>query len=72
MDLFAERFKELKTQRGLTYPKIAEALGRGPRVINNYASGASKPDYYGLLAIADLFNVSIDYLVGRTDDPKLH
>lgn len=70
MDLFVERFKEMKAQCGLTYPKIAEAICRKSRTIKNYASGESKPDYYGLVALSDLFDVSLDYLVGRSDDPR--
>ena len=69
MEKFAERYKELKQERSLTYPKVAECLGLKTRVVQRYAAGAAKPDFYGLLALADLFDVSLDYLVGRSDDP---
>jgi transcriptional regulator with XRE-family HTH domain len=71
MEIFCERFKMLKMQKNLTYPQIAEYLGLKLRVVKSYASGEAKPGYYGLLKIADLFNVSLDYLVGRSDDPEV-
>jgi transcriptional regulator with XRE-family HTH domain len=69
MEIFCERFKELKVQKNLTYPQIAGHLGLQPRTIKLYASGGAKPDYHGLIMLADLFGVSLDYLVGRSDDP---
>lgn len=69
MDIFCERFKELKRQKKLTYPQIAERLKLQSRTIKLYASGGIKPDYHGLIALADYFDVSLDYLVGRSDDP---
>lgn len=72
MDLFAERFKQCKRSKGLTYPQIADFLGVTPRNIKGYAAGTSKPDYFKLIAIADLFEVSLDYLTGRTDSPGSH
>ena len=72
MDIFIERFKELKTLHGLTYPQIAEVLGIQTRSVKNYTQGRSKPDYYGLIALANLFDVSLDYLCGLSDDPSRH
>lgn len=54
MDIFAERFKQLKTASGLTYPQIADFLGVTPRNVKGYAAGTSKPDYFRLIAVADL------------------
>ena len=70
MDIFAERFKSLKDKKGATYPQIAEYLGLKQRAVKCYASGEAKPDYFGLLALADYFDVSLDYLVGRSDEPR--
>lgn len=70
MDLLAERFKQLKLAHGLTYPQIAELLGVTPRHVKGYAAGTSKPDYYKLIALADYFDVSTDFLLGRTDNPQ--
>lgn len=69
MDIFAERFKQLKNAHSLTYPQIAEQIGVTTRQVKGYAAGTSKPDYFKLIALADYFGCSIDYLVGRTDAP---
>ena len=72
MDIFCERFKELKQSKNFTYPKLAELLSLNPRTVKGYAAGTIKPDYFKLIALADYFDVSLDYLVGRSDDPKRH
>lgn len=70
MDIFSERFKDLKSAKGITYKQIAEALDLKERVIKCYGSGDAKPSYNALVALADYFDVSLDYLCGRSDDPK--
>lgn len=72
MDIFCERFKELKQAKEFTYPKIAELLGITPRTVKGYASGSIKPDYFKLIALADYFDCSLDYLTGRNNNPNSH
>ena len=72
MNLFAVRFKELKEKKNITYTEIANQLGLKRRAVQCYPEGSAKPDFEGLIALADLFDVSIDYLVGRTDNPKVN
>ena len=72
MDIFSERFKTLKSQKSCTYPQIAEHLSLKPSVVKAYASGEVKPGYNALIALADFFNVSLDYLVGRSDKPEIN
>lgn len=72
MDIFCERFKYLKELKNTTYPQLAEYLGLKTRSVKCYASGESKPEYFKLIALADFFDVSLDYLVGRSDDPARH
>ena len=67
MDIFSQRFKELKELKNATYQQIADIVGIQLRTAQYYASGKVKPDYYGLLALADYFDVSLDYLCGRYD-----
>lgn len=71
MDIFCCRFKELKESKNVTYPQIASHLGLQPRTVKGYAGGTIKPDYNKLIAIADYFDVSLDYLTGRSDDPSM-
>lgn len=57
----------MKEHHSYTYPQIAEHLKITPRTVKGYAAGTIKPDYFKLLALADFFDVSLDYLVGRSD-----
>lgn len=47
-------------------------LGIGQNNISRYESGVMEADYKTLIALADYFDVSIDYLLGRTDNPKVN
>lgn len=67
-DTFQIRLKELRIARGATHRDMGELLGITPRAYQYYESGSRYPDFKGLIALADYFDVSIDYLVGRTDN----
>lgn len=64
---FPERLKEIRSRKNLTQRKVAEHLGILERSYQYYEAGRRRPDFYGLIALADYFDVSIDYLVGRSD-----
>jgi len=66
---FSTRFKELRNEYSLTQVDVAEILDSKVRVIAYYEKGERTPPLDKLVVLADYFNVSIDYLVGRTDDP---
>lgn len=67
MDIFKNRLKELRLERGVKQKELSEHLGLTLRAYQYYEAGNRYPDFQGLLALADYFNVSIDYLVGRSD-----
>jgi transcriptional regulator with XRE-family HTH domain len=69
MPVFSERVRELKERKSVTYPQIANELGVKLRAAQGYGMGDSFPDFRRLLLLADYFDVSLDYLVGRSDDP---
>lgn len=69
---FSERIKELRSSKGLTMEKLGKDIGSTRATICNFENGQRKPSLDMLIKLADYFDVSIDYLVGRTDDPKLH
>lgn len=48
---------------------LAMELNMNQNSISRYETGEREADYKTLIALADYFNVSIDYLLGRTDDP---
>ena len=69
---FSERLIELRKTRNLTQKQIYEAVGMSPLGYQRYEYGAREPAYKNLIALADYFDVSLDYLVGRSDDPTRH
>ena len=67
---FYERLKELRVSRNLTQKDIYSAIGLAMIVYQRYEYGQRTPPLDTLIALADYFDVSIDYLVGRSDNPK--
>lgn len=67
---FSERLDELIESRGITRGKVAEAVGITPRALQLYAKMERRPSLSTLMALADYFDTTIDYLVGRTDNPR--
>lgn len=65
---FADRLRELRSARGLTQKDVYTAIEVSPIVYQRYEYGHS-PAHDKLIALADYFDVSLDYLVGRSDDP---
>lgn len=63
------RLKELRISRGVSQLKLALDLNMNQNSISRYETGARQADYETLIAFADYFNVSIDYLLERTDNP---
>lgn len=64
------RLKELRKQHNITQIKLAMDLNLNQNSISRYETGEHEADYATLIAIADYFNVSIDYLLERTNDPN--
>lgn len=69
---FALRLKELRTSQNLTMESLAKDLDTTRATISNFENEQRKPSLDMIIKIADYFQVSIDYLVGRTDDPTFH
>ncbi len=66
------RLKELRKQRNITQLKMAIDLNMNQNTISRYENGEREAGYSELIMIADYFNVSLDYLLERTDDPTFH
>lgn len=64
------RLKELRKEKGISQLKLAIDLSTNQNSISRYETGERECDYEMLIKIADYFNVSIDYLLGRTDNKK--
>ena len=65
------RLKELRKSRGISQLKLAMDLSMNQNSISRYESGEREADYATLIKFADYFNVSIDYLLERTDNPQI-
>ena len=67
MAQFCERIKSLRVERRLKQREMAEQFGLALNSYQAYEYATRTPDFRGLIAIADFFDVSLDYLVGRSD-----
>ena len=70
-----DRIKQLRKQKGLTQKEMAEAVGVGVSTIAMWESGKRTPSFKLLNDLSDLFDKSIDYILGTSDDdrsPKLN
>ncbi|WP_273000933.1 helix-turn-helix domain-containing protein, partial [Hydrogenibacillus schlegelii] len=68
--LNADRLVHLRKSRGLTQKEVADKLKISRSSYAQYELGRRRPDYETLIGIANLYDVSIDYLLGRTDNPR--
>lgn len=69
-NIFATRLKQLRESRGISTQKLADALHlKSKGSITQFEKAMTSPSVDTLIAIADYFNVSLDYLVGRSDNP---
>ena len=67
MATLGERLKMLRKEKRMTQMELAELLNQSLRAYQYYEAGTRHPEYDHLLALADFFNVSLDYLVGRSE-----
>lgn len=67
MATFKERLKALRTEKGWSQQRLADELEISKSSVNMYERGEREPSFETMEAIADIFNVDMDYLYGRTD-----
>ena len=67
-----KNLRSLRESRGLSQEKLAELTGISKARIYTYETKTREPDIEGLIVLSDFFDVTIDYLVGRTDNKKLY
>ncbi|ABB14215.1 LexA family protein [Carboxydothermus hydrogenoformans] len=65
---FGQRLRQLRTERDLTQAELAKLLSIGESTISFYESNKRQPDFDTLIKLSNFFNVSIDFLLGRTDE----
>lgn len=69
--MFKERLKELRKLNGITQKELAEHLGFTHVAVVKWENGQREPDFSTVVKIAKFFNVSTDYLLGKTDEPSI-
>lgn len=70
--MIGTQLKKLRTERAFTQETVAAKLGIKRETYSHYENNKREPSVRLLLQLADLFQVSIDYLCGRTTDRNLH
>lgn len=66
------RLKLLRQKHGISQLKLAMDLSMNQNSISRYENGIRQADYESLIKFADYFDVSVDYLLERTDNPKMN
>ena len=66
------RLKLLREKKNISQLKLAMDLNMNQNSISRYENGQRQADYQTLIACADYFDVSIDYLLERTENPKMN
>ena len=65
---FKNRFKELRTEKGISQEQIGKMLNMSKMAISHWEKGHSEPSIEQLKILAGFFDVSVDYLVGFSDE----
>lgn len=69
MSVFSERLHQLRKSKKVSQVALAKEIGVSSRVYQDYEYGKREAQMTTLIRIADFFDVSLDYLTGRTDTP---
>lgn len=70
--MFGRKLKELRLERKINQSELGEIIGISPSTVGMYERDQRFPDKDILSKIADYFEVSVDYLLGRTDERNIH
>lgn len=68
MSVFSERLTQLRKDKGISQSALAKEIGVSPRTYQDYEYGAREPQVAIFSRIADFYDVSLDYLAGRSDE----
>ena len=66
------KIKELREAKKISQVKLAMDLGLNQNSVSRYENGERQADYDTLIRLADYFDVSIDYLLGRTENKNIY
>jgi len=68
--MFSKRLKELREEKDLTQTQLGKLVNLSQQTIGHYEVGRAKPDFETIQRLAEIFNVTTDYLLGRTNTRK--
>jgi transcriptional regulator with XRE-family HTH domain len=71
-DIFSSNLLRLRKEHKLSLQALGDILGISNQAVSLLEKGKNVPSFNVLIAIADFFDVSLDYLVGRTENPNSH
>lgn len=71
-EIFAERVKTLRIKKNIKQSELGKIIGLSDNAISDIERGYRLTTMEKLDALADYFEVSVDYLMGRTDNPKVN
>ena len=69
---FGEHLKEMRISFNYTQKQVASNIGITERNYKRYEANDQRPSFDILISLADFYNVSLDYLVGRTKNPEIN
>lgn len=67
--VFRERLRYLRERKDVSCKVVSELCGLASDAVRRYERGECEPTMHSLLALSEYFNVSVDYLVGKSDRP---
>ncbi len=72
MSVFSTKLKEIRISNNVTQKQLADFLGINERSYQNYEYGNREPNFDITVKLANYLEVSVDYLLGRTDNPEIN
>lgn len=72
IDQFGDRLKKLRKEKGMTQEELAQKFNTGKASISHYESNRRFPDASTIKKYADFFGVTVDYMLGITDEKNIY
>ena len=69
MVMFKDRLKELRIERNVSQADLGKIVNMSKMAVSHWENGHSEPSIAQLIAISSFFDVSVDYLIGKSDFP---
>jgi transcriptional regulator with XRE-family HTH domain len=72
MSITSERLKIARERKGLKQTQVKDRTGIHNKTLSGYENNVAEPDLKTLRTLAEVYEVSVEWLIGNTDDPKVH